>query len=163
MATWEQLLIRTTDLDCQQLLSYWRWLLKKDYHAVVMTAFGDWFLADQDGSVHFLDLVAGSLSKVAESGGEFKQAMALPEKLDEWFMAGLVQSLRDSGMVIGKNQCYGYKIPPVLGGKLEVANIEPTGIAVHQGILSQIHEQTRSLPEGTKISKIVVGGEESRS
>jgi hypothetical protein len=160
MPTWEQLLIRTADLNCQRLLSYWRWLLQEDYHPVVMTAFGDWFLADQDGSVHFLDLVAGKLSKVADSGEEFKRLMKLPEKLDEWFMAGLVQSLLDAGMVLGKGQCYGYKIPPVLSGKLEVGNIEPSDIAVHQGILSQIHEQARHLPEGTKIGKVLVDGEE---
>jgi hypothetical protein len=51
MPTWDKLLIRTTGLDCQRLLSYWRWLLQKDFHPIVMTAFGDWFLADQDGSV----------------------------------------------------------------------------------------------------------------
>jgi hypothetical protein len=163
MPTWEQLLIRTTDLDCQRLLSYWRWLLQKDYHPIVMTAFRDWFLLDQDGSVHFLDLVAGSLSKVAESGEEFKQVMGLPEKLDEWFMAEVVQSLLDAGIVLEENQCYGYKIPPVLGAKIEVANIELTDIAVHQGILSQIHEQTRNLPEGTRINKVLIDGEEPDS
>ncbi len=51
MPTWEELLIRTPNLDCQRLLSYWRWLLQKDYHPIVMTAFGDWFLLDDDGSV----------------------------------------------------------------------------------------------------------------
>ena len=160
MPTWEQLLIRTKDIDCQRLLSYWRWLLQKDFHPVAMTAFGDWFLLDQDGSVHSLDLVAGKLSKAAESDDEFKRVMGLPEKLDEWFTAGLVQSLLETGIVLEKNQCYGYKIPPVLGGKLEIANIEPTDIAVHQGLLSQIHEQTRNLPEGTKISKFVIDGVE---
>ena len=115
MATWEQLLIRTADLDCPRLLSYWRWLLQKDYHPIVMTAFGDWFLLDDDGSVHFLDLVAGKLSKAADTGEEFKQVMGRPEKLDEWFMADLVQALLDAGIVLGPGQCYGYKIPPVVG------------------------------------------------
>ncbi len=159
MPAWEQLLIRTTEIDCQRLLSYWQWLLQNVYHPIVMTAFGDWFLLDQDGSVHFLDLVAGKLSKAADSGDEFKRVMGRPENLDDWFMAGLVQSLLESGMVLGKNQCYGYKLPPVLGGKLEIANIEPTDIAVHQGLLSQIHEQARNLPEGTKINKFVIDGE----
>jgi hypothetical protein len=161
MATWEQLLIRTADIDCQRLLSYWQWLLPKEYHPIVVTAFGDWVLLDQsDGSVHFLDLVAGTLSKVAESGDDFKRAMALPEKLDEWFMAELVQALLDCGIVLGQNQCYGYKVPPVLGGKLEVANIELTDLAVHQGLLSQIHQQTRNLPEGTTINRVLIDGEE---
>ena len=160
MATWEQLLIRTADLDCPRLLSYWRWLLQKGYHPIVMTAFGDWFLLDDDGSVHFLDLVAGKLSKAAETGDEFKRIMGLPEKLDEWFMAGLVESLLECGMVLGPGECYGYKLPPIVGGQLEVENIEPTNIVIHQSLLSQIHEQTRNLPEGTKISRFLVDGEE---
>lgn len=160
MPTWEQLLIRTADIDCPRLLSYWRWLLQKDYHPIVMTAFGDWFLLDDDGSVHFLDLVAGKLSKAAETGDEFKQVMGRPEKLDEWFMAGLVESLLDNGIALELGQCYGYKLPPIVGGQLEVENIEPTDIVIHQSLLSQIHEQTRNLPEGTKISRFLVDGEE---
>jgi hypothetical protein len=160
MATWEQLLIRTTNIDCQRLLSDWQWLLHKDFHPVAMSAFGDWFLMDHEGSVHFLDLVCGQLTKVADSGDEFKRAMSLPEKLDEWFMAELVQALLDQGIVLGQDQCYGYKIPPILGGKLEVSNIEVTDIAVHQGLLSQIHEQTRILPEGTRINKVLIDGKE---
>ena len=125
-----------------------------------MTAFGDWFLLDDDGSVHFLDLVAGKLSKAAETGDEFRRTMKLPEKLDEWFMAGLVESLLECGMVLGPGECYGYKLPPIVGGQLEVENIEPTDIVIHQSLLSQIHEQTRNLPEGTKINKFLIDGEE---
>jgi hypothetical protein len=160
MPTWEELLIRTPNLDCQRLLSYWRWLLQKDYHPIVMTAFGDWFLLDDDGSVHFLDLVVGKLSKAAETGDEFKRVMGRPEKLDDWFMVGLVESLLECGIVLEPGQCYGYKLPPIVGGQLEVANIEPTDIVIHQSLLSQIHEQTRNLPEGTKISRFLVDGEE---
>ena len=36
----------------------------------------------------FSRLGGGKLSKVAESGEEFKRVMGRPEKLDEWFMAG---------------------------------------------------------------------------
>ena len=92
----------------------------------VVTAFGDWFLLDDDGSVHFLDLVAVKLSKAAETGAEFKQVMGRPEKRDEWFMTDLVQALLDAGIVLGPGQCYSYKLPAVVGGQLEVANIEPT-------------------------------------
>jgi len=87
-------------------------------------------------------------------------AMSLPKKLDEWFLAELVPTLLDARIVLGKNECYDYKVPPILGDKLEVANIEPTDIAVHQGLVSQNHEQARNLPEGTKIIKVLVDGDE---
>ena len=119
MPTWEQLLIRTADIDCPRLLSYWRWLLQKDYHPIVMTAFGDWFLLDDDGSVHFLDLVAGKLSKAADTGEEFKQVMGRPEKLDEWFMADLVQHCSmDSGSSSAQDSAMATRFRPCWEGRL---------------------------------------------
>jgi hypothetical protein len=160
MPTWEHLLIRTADIDCPRLLSYWRWLLTKDYHPIVMTAFGDWFLRDVDGSVHFLDLVAGQLSKVAQSDEEFQNVMGHPEKANEWFLPELVDTLIDCGIVLKPGQCYSYKVPPVLGGRLEIENIEPLDLVVHQSLMSQIHEQTQNLPEGTVISRFLIDGQE---
>jgi len=160
MAAWEQLLIRTADIDCPRLLSCWRWLLKKDFQPIVMTMFGDWFLLDVDGSVYFLDLVSGQLSKAADTGEEFNQVMGHPERLDEWFLAGLVEFLVDCGMVLKPGQCYGFKVPPILGGRLELENIEPTDIFVHQSLMSQIHQQARHLPEGTKIHRFLIDDQE---
>ena len=160
MVNWNELLIRTTDIDAARLLAEWDWLLGGQYHPVVMTAFGDWFLQDDEGRIHFLDLVAGKLTKVADSGEAFRDAMKTPEKLDEWFIAELVALLVESGVVLGPNQCYGYRVPPVLGGKLEVGNIEPTDLMVHQSLLSQIHRQTKDLPVGTVVNKVLIDDQE---
>ena len=77
MASWDDFLIKTTDIDTGPLLAEWSWLLDRDdYHPVVMTAFGDWFLQDTDGRIYFLDLVAGQVNKVAETGDELNVAAA---------------------------------------------------------------------------------------
>lgn len=43
---------------------------------------------------------------------------------------------------------------PVLGGDESVANLEPTDVSVHFGVLGQIHEQVKDLPPGTEIGEI---------
>ena len=38
-------------------------------------------------------------------------------------------------MVLGENQCYGFIVPPTLGGLYEVANIEIVDIAVYLAVM----------------------------
>jgi len=55
---WEQLTIDLEGLDCDALLSDWRWLMPAGLHPVSLTVFGDWFFEDADGHVLFLDTAA---------------------------------------------------------------------------------------------------------
>jgi hypothetical protein len=45
--------------------------------------------------------------------------------------------------------------PPLLGGKYEIDNVEPTDLAVHYGLLADIYRQTKDLPDGTPIAAVV--------
>jgi hypothetical protein len=57
MLDWNRLLIRTNRPDTPEMLGCWEWLIGRDKHPLVMTKFGDWFLADPEGRVHWLDLL----------------------------------------------------------------------------------------------------------
>jgi hypothetical protein len=50
--------------------------------------------------------------------------------------------------------CVGYRIPLFLGGKDRLDNIEMSNLDVYWEITSQLRNQTRGLPPGTKISSI---------
>jgi hypothetical protein len=71
-------------------------------------------------------------------------------------MIPLVDRCVASGIIVGANQCYGYKIPPVLGGAYSVENVEPTDLSVHYSLLASIFQQTKHLPDGTPIKTVVV-------
>lgn len=43
-----------SNLDWNALLADWSWQLKKNYSPLLMTAFGDMFLCDEEGCVDFL-------------------------------------------------------------------------------------------------------------
>lgn len=144
--------IDITGLDCDGLLSDWRWLVPEELRPFCMTVFGDWFFTDDSGKVLFLDLVDGRLKEVADSKEDWLCKRDMPEHRDRWFMPALANACFDAGMVLGGGQCLGYKLPPSVGGKLELGNMEVTDIMIHESILGQILKGTKDLPEGTRIN-----------
>lgn len=152
--TWNELTVSPDGVDLEGLLSEWRWLVDESFQPVVITALGDLFLRHDDGRIFWLDAGSGQLTEVAGSPEEFKQRMVQPENADEWFAPQLVGDILTGGTPLAPGQCFGYKIAPVLGGKFEADNFEPTDLQVHFGILGQIHRQVKDLPPGTPIGEI---------
>lgn len=134
------------------LEQWWSWLLRGTYRPLLMTVFGDWFLLDGIEKVFFLDMVAGTLTCVAESQSALRTLIDDENRRDSWFLPGLVIAMRQRGMARPKGECYAYKVHPVLGGKLEPANLILLSIRVWQALCSQIHQQSRSLPADTVIT-----------
>ena len=152
--TWNELTISPDGVDFNDLLSEWRWLVGQEYQPVIISALGDLFLRQDDGRIFWLNTGSGELAEVAKDAEEFKNLIVQSDNTDEWFLPNLIGDLLASGKTLGAKECFGYKIPPVLGGKYEPDNFEPTDLSVHFGILGQIHFQIKDLPPGTKIDKI---------
>lgn len=154
MVDWSRLLIRTNRPDVPQLLGSWEWLIGRDMHPLVMTKFGDWFLADPNGRVHYLDLMEGTCNPVAESVPEFERQMLEPDKLDSWFMLVFCDALYAAGHVPGEDQCFGFKVPPRLGAPIELANMEVADLAAYQVWMSEVAK----IPSGTPVDAITING-----
>jgi hypothetical protein len=101
----------------------------------------------------WLDVGAARLTRVAESADEFKRLMQQTEHAEVWFLPQLVGDLIVSGKRLAPGQCYSYKVPPMLSGKMELDNFEPTDLLVHCSMFAQIGRQIQHLPEGTKIDR----------
>lgn len=155
-----KLTIDLAETNCERLLADWRWLVPVDYVPIEITLFGDWLLESPDGAIHFLDLVGGTLTQIASDRIEFDGLKQEPENCDQWYIYELALLCHNAGIRPKRNQCLGYRLPPVVGGELTVDNIEVTDLAVHQCLLGQIHRQTQDLPEGTIINKFTVDGED---
>lgn len=157
---WERLSIDPEGLDCNRLLSDWRWLVPVHLQPFSLTLFGDWFFEDDRGRILFLDTVGGQLSEIAPNRATFIEAREEPANLDQWYMADLARLCRERGLQPGPGQCLSFKIPPILSGPLTPDNVEVCDLMVHESITAQIHQGVRDLPEGTQISRFVVDGEE---
>src|ERR1022692_368071 len=103
MAVPAHLTLQTDGLPFDSLLSDWRWLVLPDFTPVLMTAFGDLFLRDQSGYIHFLDLMSGEFRQVAESQEEFKRLCEDRERRRSWFVGFLLTAL---ACVAGFHACF---------------------------------------------------------
>lgn len=149
--TWNELTVGFDPSKSDSLLADWRWLAGNNVHLIVVSSLGDLFLRDAQGRILWLDVGAARLTQVAESPEEFKRLMQETEHSEEWFVPQLIGDLIVSGKRLAAGQCYSYKIPPMLSGKMELDNFEPTDLLVHCSMFGQIGRQTQHLPEGTKI------------
>jgi hypothetical protein len=154
MVDWGRLLIQTDRPDTQEMLGYWEWLVGRDMHPLVMTKFGDWFLADPQGRVHWLDLLEGTCKRVAGSVAEFEQLMVQQDQLMNWFVLPWCYRLHDEGLVPRNGQCFGFKVPPKLGAPVELSNVEVANLKGYQFWMAEIAK----IPPGTVISHFTVNG-----
>jgi|SRR5579859_250978 len=143
-------------LSGQELLKDWAWLLQKPYTLIAMNNFGDMFLQDEDGEVHLLVLGMGEIIRVAGSVAEFRRLASEKETQREWFALGLLTELERARMTISDGQCFGFKTPPILGGTVELSNIEISHIGVYISLMGQICQQIKKLPAGTKITGFTI-------
>jgi hypothetical protein len=74
------------------------------------------FIKLPDGSIHMLDVGAGTLRRVADSRDDACKKIDQPGVAEEWLMIPVVDKLVASGCVLGPGQCYSYEMLPILGG-----------------------------------------------
>jgi hypothetical protein len=141
--------------DWRSLLSGWFGLLPQNFTVWLVNRFGDLFVLLDDDSVCMLDVGVGTFKRLANNRSHFGSLIDAGSNASNWLMIPLVDACVAAGLTLGHNQCYGYDIPPILGGQYQPGNVSVTDLAVHYAFLADIYRQTRSLPEGTPISGTV--------
>lgn len=142
--------------DWARLLASWAWLLPRELTVWVVNRFGDLFVVLDDGSVWRLDLGAGTFEKTAADRDEFCDHIDEGDNADTWLLVPLVDRLVAAGKVLSPGRCYGFRIPPVVGGAYSVDNINPLPVAEVYGWSGSFHEQIRDLPDGAEIELKVI-------
>jgi hypothetical protein len=56
-----------------------------------------------------------------------------------------------SGLRLQPGQCYGFRVPPVLGGEYAVENCGVLPIPDYLGAYGSIHDQLRGVPDGSRV------------
>jgi len=111
----------------------------------------------EDGSVHMLDVGAGSLVKVAESREHFACRLDQEDNANDWLLIPLVDELEVAGITLSPGQCYSYREIPVLGGPYSMSNVKVVSLEDHLKALGPIHEKIKDLPDGTFVTFKVAG------
>lgn len=149
-------LIDQAGKDWAELLSEWAPILPAEFTVWLVNRTGDIFAVFQDDSVNLLDVGTGLITRLADNREDFCIKIEQADNANNWLAIKLVDQCVARGITLGPNECYAYKIPPLLGGVYEVDNLVPTDLSVHYSLLAQIYIQTRDLPVGTKIFKFVI-------
>lgn len=140
-----------SQLEDDDMVEAWRWLVGFDKIPVMVSSIGDMFLKDEAENIYWLDIGEGKFEKIAESIDEFNLKLKDSEQVDEWFLPELIKKIKASGLELKPGFLFGYKKLPILGGEYDPTNFEITDIDVHFALAGQIHEQIKNLPNGTKI------------
>jgi hypothetical protein len=134
----------------QRALAAWQWIGLDGLDPWFTTALGDVFFTSDDG-VYWLDITAGELTQPFAGPEEAKRVLATEEGMDEYLLAGLVFAAAEEGLEADGSRILGFKVPPVLEGEFEVANIEVVELEDALTAAGKLHDQIKDLPDGAEI------------
>jgi hypothetical protein len=155
-------LIEQQGIDWAAVLSEWAWLLPTDLTVWMVNRFGDIVFVAEDGWVGFLDIGAGTVSRIADSRDHFFALVDQSENADLWFLISLTDECVAAGMRPTASQCYGFKVAPIFDGKYVPENVEIADLVTNYRLLAQMHGQIKDLPDGTQVSLVLAASEPSQ-
>jgi len=150
------LIRRFTPDQFDRALESWHWIGIGDKSPLFTSPFGDVFLRADDG-FWWLDTLEATLTREWVSAEDLTTALNISEGQDRYLLAGLAASAKRQGITPTATQVYGFKIAPVLGGEVGLANVEAIDFVVSINLLGQLHQQVRDLPPGTMFSGFTLG------
>jgi hypothetical protein len=139
-------------------LDSWGWIGAAGKIPLFASVFGDVFFRADDG-FWYLDTLEGTLTRVWADAQALKADLATASGQDRYLLAGLAFGAESRGLIPDPGQVYNFKVPPVMGGALDVDNVETIDFVVGLNIAGQLHDQIRGLPPGTRISGFTVSDE----
>lgn len=127
--------------ESEELLPQWSWLIPRRVHPIFLSAFGDWVLGEEDGSLWLLSVLEGVYEKLANDSAEFNALNKSDEWNDQKFIEGWWQIAKENGIVPEKGECIGWKVHPLIGGEFSVSNLQIFSMRVYQSLMSQLHSR----------------------
>ena len=139
-------------ISAATLLREWKWLTLGEFTLVAVNAFGDLFLQDAEGSVHRLAITSGTISVIAASAAEFREAAEKVEKKEDWFVEEFTKQAEERGCRPGKGQCVGGKIPFVFAQSADAPdNMYVANLYEYVAFMGDLHGQIADVPDGGQV------------
>jgi hypothetical protein len=129
--------------EAESLLDDWRWLVPRDLTPLFVTMLGDWIFGAADGSLWALDMLEGNLRQVASSAAEYNRLNKSREWLEETLLIDWYEVALEAGLVGAPDDCIGWARHPMVGGRIERANLRRFSMRIYQSLMGQLHRQLR--------------------
>lgn len=147
MSTLRPLMVEASKYKIDDLLAEWHWLVPSSDTPLFISAFGDWVFGNPDGSLWALSVLEGNYEQVAQNAIEYNTLNKSAKWLEDIFIAGWLPIAASHGIEPTEDECLGWKVHPLIGGKFEVDNLQIFSMFVYQSIMGQLHRQLRQRPE----------------
>ncbi len=134
------------EFDLEKLASDWAWLINlEDYRLEAISPFGDLLLRDQSDALCLLDINLGSVEYAIEVTDD--PAIAFPIAFDD----RIAEGYRKAHLSLKPDTCYGYKIPCVTGGSVEVENVYVATLTEYVSFMGSFHFQIKDVDDGESV------------
>jgi hypothetical protein len=139
-------------ISAEMLLREWKWLTSEEFSLLAVNAFGDLFLQDVGGRVHWLDVTNGTIFLIATSTAKFRQAAKTAAKRKDWFLEELAEDVDRRGCRPEKGQCVGGKIPFVFTQSSNPPdNMYVADLYEYVAFMGDLHGQMKNVPDGGQV------------
>src|SRR6187549_3209331 len=134
-------LITEAGINWGRLLGDWIPPLPAQFNVWLVNHLGEPIVVEPHGAVVRLDVGMGTCMELARSREEFAQRLDADENANQWLRIRIVDECRRAGMTLKPYECYGFKIPPTLGGGYEPSNLIPMRLDSHYSYQAYICKQ----------------------
>lgn len=134
-------LIPQFDFDWSLALADWTPPLPEQFSLWLINRLGEIIAVSTTQSVVYLNIGTGTCETIAPSREAFASMLEDPRNADRFLRIQLTDACRRAGLTLAKGQCYGFKVPPTLGGEYRVENLQPTHLAMHYSYQAYICRQ----------------------
>ncbi len=138
MTTINDYLIDPKGHDWPKLLSGWTRVLPQGSAVWAVNRIGDVIVVAGDGSVHWLDVGTDQVARIAAGRDDFMIKINEGTNAKQWLATPLIDECVAAGKLLAPCQCYGFKVPPLLGGDYVVENMEPVTLEAHYAALAAV-------------------------
>jgi len=134
----------------------WGWIGLDPADVVAENAFGNLIVRAADGAFWRIRPEDLSCEKVAGDRDEFAVLSRREDFLLDWEMTRLVEQARRKLGRLPAGRCYCLKVPAVLGGRYDAANMDTISLAELISFSGDLAEQLKDVPDGTKVRLRIV-------
>jgi hypothetical protein len=138
--------------DWPDLLADWQPIIPPNSTPWLLTKFGEIFFIQPDQKIGMLQVSSFQYEVVAKNQTDFQEWLVDPDKLSEWFLAPLVDSMEAQGKKLEGDRCYSFITPLGLGGELKPENVMAIPVCEHFKCWGEVFRQIKDLPEGAQIT-----------
>jgi hypothetical protein len=134
----------------------WKWIGLDPAEVVAENAFGNLIVRATDGAYWRICPEELSCEQVARDAGEFAALSGGEEFRTDWEMARLVEQARQKLGPLSPGRCYCLKLPAVIGGTYDAANMGTISRAELISFAGDMAEQIKDVPDGGQIKIRIV-------